>query len=525
MSANILNTFYLLFKSNVKDQTKAMDEADTAGKKLKKTLTEEEKAAQELGKQFVKITEGITSAVTAYISFGAIKNGIVNVTSFNTALERTGQVTGQNVRDLAIYGRALEQFGGTAEGFQSTVKTMTAAAALQGRQLPPLAGFLKEVNLQLQGLSLNESSRVAQMMGYGIEDPAMLNLLRQTSSEYDKIIARQKELNGTTEQGTAAALQFSQEWANVGTVFSGVFSHIGEDVLPPLTGMLKAVQDLGMFIRGDSILSVSFLSALALGFTALSATIVGMIRALAGVGGATAALLAPFLALGAQILGIVAIAEAIPTYAFKGGQAIGNWIKGSPQGQSSIDFWKSQGYSADQAAGIEANMHRESGGNPGAVGDGGAARGLFQWHPDRRARILAATGIDVATASRDDQLKAAAWELQDSGVGDRLKQARSPGEAASMFSRLFERPANGDYEASIRGVMAGKIALDTASTSPYSSSNVNSRGGDRNISVKVGDVNIHTQATSSDGISGDIAQGLTQQVQTAISNYDDGVAM
>ena len=44
----------------------------------------------------------------------------------------------------------------------------------------------------------------------------------------------------------------------------------------------------------------------------------------------------------------------------------------------------------EQAAGVAGNIHVESQGfNPRAVGDGGAALGLAQWHPDRRR------GLDI----------------------------------------------------------------------------------------------------------------------------------
>ena len=149
---------------------------------------------------------------------------------------------------------------------------------------------------------------------------------------------------------------------------------------------------------------------------------------------------------------------------------------GSPAAQSPIagdaekesyQFWLAQGYSPAQAAGLVANEQAESGFKPAAVGDNGSARGLFQWHPDRVAKILAATGIDVRTAGHMDQLKAAAWELQSRGDDTLLRSATTPEDASNIVNRKFEVSA--DYSMR-RAALAAQIAqsqMASASASPF----------------------------------------------------------
>ena len=92
--------------------------------------------------------------------------------------------------------------------------------------------------------------------------------------------------------------------------------------------------------------------------------------------------------------------------------------------KDAMDFYMSQGYTRAQAAGIVANEQRESGGDPAARGDGGRASGLYQWHPDRVKAIKDATGIDVTTASAEDQRRAAIWEMKQSGFDSKLRHQR-----------------------------------------------------------------------------------------------------
>lgn len=128
-------------------------------------------------------------------------------------------------------------------------------------------------------------------------------------------------------------------------------------------------------------------------------------------------------------------------------QALGNK-------QESFNFWKSLGFTDAQAAGMVANEERESSFNPGAVGDMGAAHGIFQWHPDRVKAIKEGTGIDVTRASHIEQLRAAAWEMQRTGVSDKLHGMLTPEDSAALISNIYERPANAAAEATIRGNIA-----------------------------------------------------------------------
>ncbi|KQR77794.1 phage tail tip lysozyme [Rhizobium sp. Leaf341] len=57
------------------------------------------------------------------------------------------------------------------------------------------------------------------------------------------------------------------------------------------------------------------------------------------------------------------------------------------------NFWKSKGLSDPQVAGVLGNIKAESAFNPAAIGDGGAAKGLYQWN-DRGPSMIGAVGAD-----------------------------------------------------------------------------------------------------------------------------------
>ncbi len=129
------------------------------------------------------------------------------------------------------------------------------------------------------------------------------------------------------------------------------------------------------------------------------------------------------------------------------------------QAMDAMQFFEKMGWTKAQAAGIVANLQRESNLNPQAVGDNGQAIGVAQWHPDRQQRFKDWAGYDIRQASLADQLAFVNHELtrgSEAAAGRALSMAQSPEEAGNIVSRLYERPANTLGEAALRsGSAAG----------------------------------------------------------------------
>jgi hypothetical protein len=108
-----------------------------------------------------------------------------------------------------------------------------------------------------------------------------------------------------------------------------------------------------------------------------------------------------------------------------------------------MKFFMSAGWSKEQAAGIVGNLQTESGKNLdiNAVGDGGKAKGIAQWHPDRQAKFKEVMGKDIGQSTLEDQLKFVDWELKNTErtAGEKLRQAKNAAQAAQIVDKQYER--------------------------------------------------------------------------------------
>jgi hypothetical protein len=113
--------------------------------------------------------------------------------------------------------------------------------------------------------------------------------------------------------------------------------------------------------------------------------------------------------------------------------------------EEGVAFFTRAGYSVAQAAGIAANLMKESGLDPGAfnpAGGGQGARGIAQWRGDRIRAIEAQFGKPINAMSFQEQLEAVRWELatRERGADARLRAETTPGGAARSVMEHFERP-------------------------------------------------------------------------------------
>lgn len=117
-----------------------------------------------------------------------------------------------------------------------------------------------------------------------------------------------------------------------------------------------------------------------------------------------------------------------------------------------FNFFLGKGYSREQAAGIVGNLHGESRLSTTAVGDGGKAYGLAQWHPDRQSIFQKIFGKSIKQSTFNEQLEFVHWELNnnESRAGRMLKQAGTVADATKIFMKEYERPANmSSYDARV----------------------------------------------------------------------------
>jgi hypothetical protein len=136
-----------------------------------------------------------------------------------------------------------------------------------------------------------------------------------------------------------------------------------------------------------------------------------------------------------------------------------------------FDFFKSEGYTDEQAAGIVGNLIQESNLNPKAfnpTGGGKGAYGIAQWRGSRQDELLKFSGknkLDETTLQ--DQLEFIIHELgtTEKKAGTDLKAQSTVEDATRSFASLYERPGEEDLKNTLSKRTANARGILTKLTS------------------------------------------------------------
>lgn len=544
--SSILETFVLLFESNADDVKKGADDATRSADKLETSLKSNRAASDAVGASLVEMATRAGGAIAALLSLGAITDAVFRAADFADQVGEFSQKLGLNVEDVSAWGDALQVNGGSAEGFRSTVESLSMAFtefAVKGKsrvspyfdelgiKMTDAAGkarnvmdVLPELATAFEGLSRQESAALGQKLGL---DQGTIMLLQRGRREVEEQVRIQKELGVVTAKQAEIAGDFNDQWDNTAKVFRSLFGIVSASVLPVFTKVLAAVQNAGSFIQKHSDFIVGLMIALG------TAIAVYVLPPLVSMAAAAVVAFAPFLLIG------VAVAAAAAAFALLYDDVM-NFIDGN-----------------DSLIGQLMTEYPIIGSIVEGLGD--ILRGVWdvvQWGFNTMLSLLqlsvegwkllgAAVGgwfSDFASGSSLVQDVLTAWGDMfkifgniAGGVWDRIAaKVRAFIDLAAQGVALVKNVAGaitGGLESAKAavGLSPAQAAIGAATTSPINAmtSNVTSnstRAVSRSTSVQTGPITVQTQATDGKSVADELGRTLGSQIQQATSGFDDGVA-
>jgi hypothetical protein len=530
---SILDTFLILFESNADDVKKGAKEAQDATRKLDDDLKHANDTSGKLGKSFLAAAKTFAIAATAAFSVGRIAGAVFAQAQLSDALGKTADALGVNVEDLDAWGQAAARSGGSAAGFESSLGALNRGMAefsTKGTsrvapffdqlgismtdasgKIRPVMDLLPELADAFEGLSKQESTGLGEKLGL---DAGTIMLLQSGRRAVEDLVDRQKSLGVITKEQAEIAAKFNDQWDDTGQIFRGLYVAIGTMILPALTSFLQGFEAVAVFMRENGTFIEGFFIAIG---SVLTVVYTPSVIAAAA---ATWALIAPYLAVAAVVLAVAAAFAIVYDDAMNflaGNQSVigelsARWpIIGDIVRSAAAAFeffWDVAGAIFDLLFSRTSNAGEAF----GKFGERIAAafEKALPFFPVLQAGI---EGVGIAFDAVGNGI-VATWN----GVLAVIEKV------ASIFGAV-----KGALGATFMGgVELGQVALATAGASGIASQTSTSissrRGGDRNTTVTVGEVNVQTQATDAEGVSAAIGQSLGNEMRQAVDHFDDGTA-
>lgn len=473
---NILETFFVLFRSDNEDLEQGAAKAKKTTDELDKHIKSTDKDAKLLGTSFRDVAAAAAGAITSIAAFATLGGRITEAAALNNELYKQANILGIDAGKLSAWGSAVQAAGGSSKEFMGTLRSIYehySQIGLGGR-VPQILDILPRLADRFAGMSKSMSFAYGKRLGL---DEGTIMLLQRGRKEVEAILQRQQQLAFVTTRDTEVARKFNMEWDNTRTVFQSLFTTIGTAILPAFSWLFEKVQDIIIAVREHKGFLLGFFAALgaAIGALALS----------------SGAFLAPWLAMAGIILAVA--------------------------GAFGLLF-------------DDINIFMEG-------GDSLISRAIKRW--PMLGEILKGIGIDIKQVGDNIQgafnidTILEKWKTLHGYLKDFMEWSGRNTNAVRRFFGMEEIKSDSEQQsanprASVDFLREAKAQIELASGNPITAQTSNSvissvLNGNREMNINIDNIMIETQANDPQGIALGIKGELDSAYRSAVGNWNSGV--
>lgn len=227
-------------------------QANQTGNNLQQTGKKADDFGKRMRAAMLKAAAAIAAATAAFRLFNSYVTEGAN-------LSRLARNLGTSADSLHRWGKAVKQTGGTAQGFQSTIRGISAALTEQQTTgTSSIAGWLSVLGVSLvdsegkakkletllldigEGVQRKTGNRADQfniLQSMGI-DEGTANLLLKSREEAEKLIAQQ---SGFSDEAAKKAEQTEAKWLAIQERINAKFRELAEKLLPTIERLVDSL--------------------------------------------------------------------------------------------------------------------------------------------------------------------------------------------------------------------------------------------------------------------------------------------
>ncbi len=317
---SVLDTFYILFKSDAKEVEDGTKKAKGAVDDLESGIGGADKATIQLGKKFNTLAAKGVAAFAAVFSVTQLIASARGIAEQSSALGVLSDVVGESSAEIVNWGRAVENMGGDAKAFEGSLRSLsgnlndalingpnaaTDALAKMGVSGRDAQGNMRTVleilpDLAREFSGLTRESAIARGKSLGLDEGTIL-LLMEGEKAVRALVARQRELNPVSDEQIENLRILNVKWNEFKNSLGDSSTEILSSLLPSLEKVEKGILVFVDLIRDNQDMIMTFFKGAGMLLAALA------IKALI--------LASPFIlavaAVGALIFGIGLLPDAL----------------------------------------------------------------------------------------------------------------------------------------------------------------------------------------------------------------------
>lgn len=256
---------------------KTGDKAKEAGQKAKEGAKQAESGWTKLAD---RLKSSLTSIATGAMALYGVYSTFSSYLSTADAMGKFADSIGQNIEDVHAWSEAVIRSGGSAEGFQGSLKSLSTQLSKMSTTGKSRAGnILESVGIDAGGIGrarkgldvmLEISDKMQEMskeeaLGFGASlglDSGTIMLLQQGRDAVADLVRKQKELGVYTKEDARITAEFNDAVADSKQAFMSFSSIVFRMITPALKGLVDGFTNFVSYLKKHEVAVKAFFTML-----------------------------------------------------------------------------------------------------------------------------------------------------------------------------------------------------------------------------------------------------------------------
>lgn len=279
--ATVIDEFMVKMKLDGKEWAQDAKEVEQSIKGVKEEL----KDTESTGKSFGGMADGLKSKLlglaSAFTALYGVQQTFSNYLAQADSMGKFADSIGQNIEDIHAWSEAVIRSGGSAEGFQGSIKSLTtqlskmattgqsrAGKILQsvGIDAGSIGNARKSLDVMMDIADKMQTMSKEEAMGFGASlglDSGTIMLLQQGRDAVGDLIEKQKALGVFTKEDAKVTAEFNDAIADSKQAFMSFGAIVFRGVTPAFKGMVDGFTEFVSFLRKHEVAVKAFFTGLA----------------------------------------------------------------------------------------------------------------------------------------------------------------------------------------------------------------------------------------------------------------------
>lgn len=279
--ATVIDEFMVKMKLDGKEWAQDAKEVEQSIKGVKEELKDTESAGQSFGGMADGLKSKLLGLASAFTALYGVQQTFSNYLAQADSMGKFADSIGQNIEDIHAWSEAVIRSGGSAEGFQGSIKSLTtqlskmattgqsrAGKILQsvGIDAGSIGNARKSLDVMMDIADKMQTMSKEEAMGFGASlglDSGTIMLLQQGRDAVGDLIEKQKALGVFTKEDAKVTAEFNDAIADSKQAFMSFGAIVFRGVTPAFKGMVDGFTEFVSFLRKHEVAVKAFFTGLA----------------------------------------------------------------------------------------------------------------------------------------------------------------------------------------------------------------------------------------------------------------------